>query len=304
MPTSRDIWNSLQRRYMDASQEKSVKLKRQLTTLHKTDSMSVDQYHREAKQIVNSLAAINSPVPSQNLIDHVLLGLGKEYDTSVGIITHFPGVQFAQGGRGKRRSFNSKGRGRGISSAPTALYNSPFVSTFLPSMGVLGPTPSHTAYQICGTPGHSALQCNNCFNHAFISNDLPKSFVAMFVGESNYATCYFDSVASTHMTPSEGYFLHKSIYNDYDLVLVRNGSLLKIGNIGYAQLPTSSRPLILNYIFHVPHLRQNLLSVKKLCKDNDCIVSFDSSSVSIKDKASDQILFQTSSKGDVYPLSP
>ncbi|KAH0698710.1 hypothetical protein KY284_012925 [Solanum tuberosum] len=163
LPTSCDIWNSLQRRYMDASQEKSVELKRQLTTLHKTDSMSVDQYHREAKQIVNSLAAINSPVPSQNLIDHVLLGLGKEYDTLVGIITHFPGVQFAQGGRGKGRSFNCKGRGR----------------------------------------GHSALQCNNHFNHAFIANDLPKSFVAMFVGESNDATCYFDSVASTHMTLSE-----------------------------------------------------------------------------------------------------
>ncbi|KAH0696085.1 hypothetical protein KY289_013567 [Solanum tuberosum] len=108
LPTSRDIWNSLQRRYMDAS---------------------------------------------------------KEYDTLVGIITHFPGVQFAQGGRGKGRSFNCKGRGR----------------------------------------GHSALQCNNHFNHAFIANDLPKSFVAMFVGESNDATCYFDSVASTHMTLSEEY---------------------------------------------------------------------------------------------------
>ena len=53
----------------------------QLITLRKTVSMSIDQYLREAKQIVDSLVAISSPVPSLNLIDHVLLGLGKEYDT-------------------------------------------------------------------------------------------------------------------------------------------------------------------------------------------------------------------------------
>ena len=66
--------------------------------------------------------------------------------------------------------------------APTASYNLR-VSTSLPSMGVLDPT-SSTVCQICGIPGHNALQCNNHFNHGFIANDLPKSFVAMSVGES------------------------------------------------------------------------------------------------------------------------
>ena len=46
LPTLCDNWNSLQRRYMDASQEKSIELKRQLTTMRKTDSMSMDQYLR------------------------------------------------------------------------------------------------------------------------------------------------------------------------------------------------------------------------------------------------------------------
>ena len=75
---------------MDASQAKSVELKRQLTTLHKTDTMSIDQYLQVAKQIADSLATINSPVPSQDLIDHLIHELGKEYDTLVGIITLFP----------------------------------------------------------------------------------------------------------------------------------------------------------------------------------------------------------------------
>ena len=46
LPTSCDIWNYLQRQYMDASQVKSIELKRQLTTMHKIDSMSMDQYLR------------------------------------------------------------------------------------------------------------------------------------------------------------------------------------------------------------------------------------------------------------------
>lgn len=53
--------------------------------------MSIDQYLRDAKQIANSLTAINCLVFSQDFIDHVLFGLGKEYDTLVRIITHLPG---------------------------------------------------------------------------------------------------------------------------------------------------------------------------------------------------------------------
>ncbi|KAG5621348.1 hypothetical protein H5410_006566 [Solanum commersonii] len=64
LPTSRDIWLSLLRRFMDASQAKSIELKRQLTTMRKLGSMSIDQYLREVKTTVDSLAAINSPVSS------------------------------------------------------------------------------------------------------------------------------------------------------------------------------------------------------------------------------------------------
>ncbi|KAK6803731.1 hypothetical protein RDI58_001515 [Solanum bulbocastanum] len=59
--------------------------------MRKTHSMSMHPYIREAKQIVDSLAAVNSHFSSQYFIDHVLRRLDKEYDTLVGIITHFPG---------------------------------------------------------------------------------------------------------------------------------------------------------------------------------------------------------------------
>lgn len=124
----------------------------------------------------------------------------------------------------------------------------------------------------------------------------------MLVSETNDAPWYSDSAASAHMTLSEGNFMHKSSYNGSDHVFVWNGSFLKIANIGYAQLPIPSRPLHLNSIFHVPHLCHHLLSVKRPCKDNNCSINFDSSSVVFKDKASSQILLQASSKA-AYILS-
>lgn len=125
----------------------------------------------------------------------------------------------------------------------------------------------------------------------------------MSVGETNDATWYFDTVASAHMTPSKGNFIQKNPYTGSDHVLVGNGTLLNIENIGYAQLPSTSRPLHLQSIFHVPQLRHNLISVKKLCRDNNCKVDFDDSSVCVKDKVTGKPLLQASIKGDVYPLS-
>ncbi|KAG5587225.1 hypothetical protein H5410_047659 [Solanum commersonii] len=220
-----------------------------------------------AKTIENSLATINSPVSSQDLIDYLLLGLGREYDTLIGIITHFPDNLSLEKLRTKHllhdqrlqrlkdldsvffsstfccseciiefflcisrvswqrpifliRGWGHRGRGRGSfggrnqqhfssSNSPRNSFHSSLRQVWVvltsPSSGVFGAHPSSTSCQICGYPGHSALQCTNRFNHVFVANDLPKSFATMSVGETNNATWYFDSVASAHMTPSEGY---------------------------------------------------------------------------------------------------
>ena len=265
LPTSRDIWLSLHRCYMDPSQDKSIELKHQFTTMRKDDNISIDQYLCNAKQIVDSLASINSLAPSQDFIDYVLLDLGKHYDTLVGIITYFHGhiqledlctklklheqrlqrfkelaspithqafaahsvstpIQdfcsefgFGRGrGRSSSRSRGRGGKGRGFGgrvqqpqinssnhnthiSAIGQLqlgnggtypvsYNSYSVGTNSPSTSVLGSHPSTKIFQICGSLGHTALQCTNRFNHSFVANYLPKFLATMSVGETNYAT--------------------------------------------------------------------------------------------------------------------
>ncbi|KAF3671634.1 hypothetical protein FXO37_07936 [Capsicum annuum] len=250
LPTSRDIWLSLQRCYMDASQAKFIELKHQLTTLQKDDNMSSDHYLRNAKQIDDSLAAINALVASRDFIDHVLFGLGKEYDTLVGIIMHFPGQLSIEELRTKLLLHEQR------------LQR--FKDLDSPTM-------------------HQAFAAHS------VSTTTPQDSSTQFV----YA----------HMTPSEGNLLHKTPYTGHNRVLVGDGKLLNISNIGYTQLPSTSRPLHMRSVFHVPQLKHNLISVKKLRDDNNCVVNFDSSSISVKDKASGQTLLRESSKGDVYPLS-
>jgi len=97
-------------------------------------------------------------------------------------------------------------------------------------------------------------------------------------------TWYPDSGASAHMTPFEGNLVFKSPYTGNTKIMVGNGGLLSTSNIGDCYLPTPSRTLCLNYVFHVPSLKQNMLSIKCLCHDNNCQVLFDDPSISIQDK--------------------
>ena len=105
------------------------------------------------------------------------------------------------------------------------------------------------------------------------------------------------------MTPTEGNLLSKSAYTGIDQVQVGNGTLFPIKHVGQIIISRVAKPLALNNMLHVPSLKHNLLSVKQLCKGNNCVVVFDDSSVCIKDKTSGNFLLHASSTGNVYPLA-
>jgi len=95
------------------------------------------------------------------------------------------------------------------------------------------------------------------------------------------------------------YFLN--LYNVTNCGWVGNESLLSIKHVGSRYVSTVDKLLILRNVLHVPYPKHNLLSIKQLCQDNNCIVVFDASSVCFKDKISGRILLHVSSTGDVYP---
>ncbi|CAH9082805.1 unnamed protein product, partial [Cuscuta europaea] len=108
------------------------------------------------------------------------------------------------------------------------------------------------------------------------------------------------------MTPSEGILVNKLPYTGSLSVSVANGSKLPIVNIGDVHLNSSTRPLTLKSVFHVPHIKFNLLSIQKLCAHNNCVVIFDKNFFFVKDKILGKVLLQAPSHGHLYPvrLSP
>jgi len=70
---------------------------------------------------------------------------------------------------------------------------------------------------------------------------------------------------------------------------------LSVGLTNCINLATSSLPLALNKVLQMSHSKYNLLSIQRLCEDNNCEVNFDSSSVHIKDKAIGITLLQGTS---------
>lgn len=74
---------------------------------------------------------------------------------------------------------------------------------------------------------------------------------------------------------------------------------LTIDNI---TLNSHNNSLQLKYVYHVLHLKYNWMLVQKLCRDNNCTISFDKSHVFVKDNLSEDVLLQASSWNSVYPI--
>jgi len=105
------------------------------------------------------------------------------------------------------------------------------------------------------------------------------------------------------MTPCDDNFISKSPYTGTTKIVARNGAKLVITHVGNCIIRTATKLLKLHFGFHVPHLKCNLISIKRLCQDNNCRVIFDDSTFSIQDKETRMVLLQVGSSGYLYPIS-
>ena len=154
--------------------------------------------------------------------------------------------------------------------------------------------------QICGYWGHEAFDCRNRFNHDFRINNNQRSGNAASMSSVNSSHWLMDTGATDHLTSDlERLHTHER-YGGKDHVQVANGTGLSISHIGHSNLAGSS--LRLNNILHVPHIRQNLLSVYRLVSDNDVFVEFHRYFFCVKDKATRRILLHGRSQDGLYPI--
>lgn len=116
------------------------------------------------------------------------------------------------------------------------------------------------------------------------------------------ADWYLDTGATTHMASSPGNFPPAHLTPHSSSITVGNGAQLPVTHHTFSSIPTSSSPLYLRNVLVAPSLIKNLLSVRRLTRDNNVSIEFDPTGFSIKDLPTRTERLRCDSRGDLYPL--
>jgi hypothetical protein len=132
----------------------------------------------------------------------------------------------------------------------------------------------------------------------------PPAKLAAMVSTSNGAqrgdTWLTDTGATDHLTANLNNLQDQTSYKGIDQVAVGNGHSIPINNIGNGQLNTHFYKFRLNNLLHSSKISSNLLSVHKLCKNNNCSCYFDSNKFLIQDLPSGKVLYKGLSNNGLY----
>lgn len=145
--------------------------------------------------------------------------------------------------------------------------------------------------QICRKLGHLAL---NCWYRMEQQAYPPQVNTAT----TNHDGWLLDSGATNHVTNNLNNLSLASDYIGTDSLIIGNGQGLRIAQVGNTTLHSLSLPNTL----YVPSIHTNLISVAKLCRDNDVIIEFHPSFCLVKDRRTGTILLRGMNNGDVYSL--
>ena len=323
LSTAAEVWNALVHAFARVSPDRSLALKRRLTTITRgTDTLSV--FLRKFKTICDELAAIGKPVPDHKKSWWLLNGLGKEYEVFTAtmlrppippyaeIVTHLesyadrykldtpatsPMVFYGQKqnknkkNQGQQVSFSSKGRGfiQGNQSE-FKPYNSQSRGQSSNQNANNKNKDEVVVCQICNKRNHTAIKCFNRFNHSFTVDNLPQSFAAMKLSDIQDSAWHPDTGATDHMTGNAGNLHSLTPYTGNDGVMVGNGNILPITHIGKATVGSGDSSIPLNDVLLVPDIKKDLLSISKLTFDYPLKFEFDGPGFVIKDKITQGIV--------------
>jgi hypothetical protein len=160
--------------------------------------------------------------------------------------------------------------------------------------------------QICWKFGHSAIQCYHRGNFSYQGRPPSPNLSAMHANfPSSDSTAQFwvaDTGATTYMTSDLTQLNSPTPFSGSDTIATADGSGLSISNVGSSILNVPQCSLQLPQVLHVPKLSQHLLSVRRLCKDNNCRFICDAFGFCIQDKLTGRVLLQGLCKDGLYPI--
>lgn len=112
----------------------------------------------------------------------------------------------------------------------------------------------------------------------------------------------FDSGASFHATNDLNNLSIHAPYDGTEELVIGDGPCLQISHIGSVIIHTPNTPLILKNVLYVPLLSRSIISISRLCIDNQFLIEFYSFVFVIKELASKIPLFQGTTIKGMYEL--
>lgn len=109
-----------------------------------------------------------------------------------------------------------------------------------------------------------------------------------------------DSGASHHVTNDLNDLSQHNPYNGNEQLVIGDGTSLPITHIGSMYLNISDFPILLSNVLYVPKISRNILSLSRLCHDNNILISFSSSYFVIKDLSNNQTILEGQTTQGIY----
>lgn len=119
---------------------------------------------------------------------------------------------------------------------------------------------------------------------------------------SNERFWVVDIGATSHMTSELSHLGSATPFSGTETITTAGDLGLQISNIGSSTLVAPTCSLQLHEVLHMLKVSQNLLSVHKLCQDNNCHFICDASGFWIQDKITGNILLKGLCSADLYPI--
>ena len=169
--------------------------------------------------------------------------------------------------------------------------------------------------QFCEYTGHTTAECRKLArflkeNNMSLKTDtshssapIPAVNVTSSMAASSPQQWLFDSGASHHVVSNPASLQSYSDYGGPEEVQLGDGKTLAVSHTGFVQIPAYSKNLSLPNVLCVPNLRNNLVSIAKLCRTNHVSVEFFPSYFVVKDLYTGASLLRGENIDDIYCAS-